>query len=63
MSTTVCRLRVIGPNNSFFVYFYGLQVKDLCTIPNDYIYSMQRRRGFTPENGYNSSIFFLEDIR
>lgn len=59
----VCRLRILGPNGSFYVYFYGLQAKDLATVPNDYLREMQRRTGFTSENGYNSSVFFLEDVR
>ena len=58
-----CRLLVIGPKTEFYVYFYGLRAAELATVPNEYVHAMQRRRGFTPENGYNSSPFFLEDIR
>lgn len=58
----ICRLRVIGPNNTFWVYCYGLRAADLMTVPNDYVAQLQRRTGFTAENGYNSSPFFLEDV-
>jgi hypothetical protein len=59
----VCRLLVIGPKRDFYIYFYGLSASDLCTIPNEYITQMQQRTGFTRVNGYNSSPFFLEDVR
>lgn len=63
MNHHVCRVRIWGPEKSFYVYFYGLRAEELMTVPNYYIAMMQKRRGFTADRGYNSSVFFVEHVR
>lgn len=59
------RLLVIGPRFNFFLYFYGLQARDLQTVPCFPLYEALKRRGIAINDGgeFTSSLFWAEDIR
>lgn len=49
-----------GGDGGFDILFYGLDVSDLCVIPNDYVAAAMERRKLYP--GYTPILWSVEEL-